>query len=185
MKMAFDKWPMADARWKTAPCKDPFIDTERMRKAVSLEHGNTKNMSGELAVKKALVQRQHEEIVQTQQRWISDAAHWVREACRKEHVPCYAHVYVMLQKRQTVSTEIGFARGWGKGLSTKGHLGNLEMVGIFCILMVVVVTWLSSQNCSLYKEGVCTLYLNLKNIFYRNVLMHLFKKVKKNHCEHD
>lgn len=111
-----------------------------MRKAVSLEHGNSKNNSGELAVKKALVQTQHEDMVQTQQRWISDAARWMREACGKEHVACDAHVYVMLQKRQTEGTEIGFARGWGKGLSTKGHHGNLGMVGIFCILMAVVVT---------------------------------------------
>lgn len=58
-------------------------------------------------------------------------------------------------------------RGRGKG--TKGHHGNLGLMGIYiyCILIAVVVAWLNSQNCALHKE----------NILYIKFFQKSFKKI--------
>lgn len=159
-------WPLAGARSNIGLGKDPFIDTKQMRKTVSLEHGNAKNNPGELT-EKSHYKKAMFTLPKETHGWIPDI---LSERSHTEKNMTYVFVWRSGKDKLQEHRSVLFPRGKGKGLTTEGPHGSLGMMGI-CVLtlMVAVVAWLSSRNCTLSKEDVCTLHLNLN--FFKNLFL--------------
>lgn len=56
----------------------------------------------------------------------------------------YNFIYMTFQKGEIIRTEnssvVPKNRGWREGVTTKGHEGMWQVMGLFCTLITVVVT---------------------------------------------